>query len=491
MSLSSNELNYLVWRYLEESGYELAAFAFNKQSKCLSYEQNKNVEVLSKVESGFLVNLVQKGILYSLAEAEANEIKTSPEILSLFGALLQEEKDSGMVISENNDMQVDSGKESTPDSIDSFITVKYNSTIEYDESMMSKWHPNTSVLASIKNDASLLISVLNDGKISETATLQSPGIEQVKDLTSVSWSPLGNLITTANTAGDICSWSPDGHLRNIVRGIIKADSSSGIIVDINWSRNGQYFLTIDTNGTVKLWNGTNLEVIDAVVEDGSGTICWLDDSKFAVSLKTFSIKVFSIEGSKVKASGDLSGHTGVVTSLNFSKTLRRLASYSSSDNSIRIWLLNSSSEDAISLIDTNSKILPLIVLDWTSNDTLISVSLNGVIRFWNLEGLISSTNIFKSESSYNFEDKELAKIKGSLVYAYDITEDGKLLALGDDSGRVSVWNIEGKPRCTGVFDIQELENEAGKGVSYVSWDKTGNNLSVSYNGVSSVIIKTN
>lgn len=98
MSLTSTELNYLVWRYLQESGLDLAAYALEKHSQCLSYEENKNLEIIKRIQPGCLIDLVQKGILYSLAEYKAStdeetKRKEPPlnSILSLFGAVLEEE----------------------------------------------------------------------------------------------------------------------------------------------------------------------------------------------------------------------------------------------------------------------------------------------------------------------------------------------------------------------------------------------------------------
>ena len=92
MSLTSKELNYLVWRYLQESGNELAAYALEQKATF------DNKDVIQKVQPGCLVELVQKGILYTLAEDSA--LLTKPHYdesklglaLTLFGALLENER---------------------------------------------------------------------------------------------------------------------------------------------------------------------------------------------------------------------------------------------------------------------------------------------------------------------------------------------------------------------------------------------------------------
>ena len=68
MSLTSKELNYLIWRYLQESGYDLSAYALDQQSQCSEYENNPTTqELIQKIKPGCLVDLIQKGILYMAA----------------------------------------------------------------------------------------------------------------------------------------------------------------------------------------------------------------------------------------------------------------------------------------------------------------------------------------------------------------------------------------------------------------------------------------
>ena len=80
MSITSNELNYLVWRYLEESGHDLAAYALNKLSRCSEVQELKPMD--NDVQPGCLVELVQKGILYGLVEKDSRK----EAAFSLWGA---------------------------------------------------------------------------------------------------------------------------------------------------------------------------------------------------------------------------------------------------------------------------------------------------------------------------------------------------------------------------------------------------------------------
>uniref|UniRef100_A0A0K0D5M4 LisH domain-containing protein n=1 Tax=Angiostrongylus cantonensis TaxID=6313 RepID=A0A0K0D5M4_ANGCA len=66
MSFSSNELNYIVWRYLSESGFEHSAYVFAMESNLLDSDID-----CTEVASGALVMMVQRGLFYAEAEFRA------------------------------------------------------------------------------------------------------------------------------------------------------------------------------------------------------------------------------------------------------------------------------------------------------------------------------------------------------------------------------------------------------------------------------------
>nr|AKJ87737.1 LisH [Angiostrongylus cantonensis] len=63
MTFSSSELNYLILKYLQESGLEHSAFVFGNES-----ELNRSDLMDVDVPSGALVSIVQRGLYYIEAE---------------------------------------------------------------------------------------------------------------------------------------------------------------------------------------------------------------------------------------------------------------------------------------------------------------------------------------------------------------------------------------------------------------------------------------
>ncbi|KAJ3085296.1 hypothetical protein HK102_000131 [Quaeritorhiza haematococci] len=82
MSFTSDELNYLVYRYLLESGFTHSTFAF--QQECAIH--NFNIKG-STVKPGALINLIQKGLQYLEVETHVNEDGTEKKCCAPFTLL--------------------------------------------------------------------------------------------------------------------------------------------------------------------------------------------------------------------------------------------------------------------------------------------------------------------------------------------------------------------------------------------------------------------
>lgn len=70
MALTSDELNYLVYKYLLESGFTHSAFAFGNES----YVDRKSIAPSRAIPPGALISFVQKGLQYLELEANLNEV---------------------------------------------------------------------------------------------------------------------------------------------------------------------------------------------------------------------------------------------------------------------------------------------------------------------------------------------------------------------------------------------------------------------------------
>lgn len=556
MSLTSLELNYLIWRYLQESGYDLAAYALQQSSQCLEYEHDKN-KIIDSIEPGCLVNLVQKGILYTFVE-DAAEMKN--ENISLVNAILKDyqnrennlEKDSlrfTLKKDESNgskdvDMDGEKNKNGTNDAQDQhesqeeenepvvieFSTKTLTPLTNFSSSLAAEYHPMTSVLAYGCDDSTAKILALDNGIIAEAVTLNIPPLftgentPTPNEITTVLWSPQGTMILTAGTNGEIRAWTPDGKLKNIVNTPVDANKAAVPLHSVLWSPLGQFVLTVDVSGTVRIWDGVNLTPIQELRGHEGTTLVpeasWVSENKFALATFKNAIKINSVNpqapfGSpeSVVTVGVVAGHLHHISNLTFNPVSKLLASASDVDYAIKVW--NSlSSRDALELNSTQEKeeevsyhTAPIIGLHWLTGpqdvqgNELVSVSMEGVINIWDAftGEVIKSTNIFKSPDSYQFAEEAPIDTSNPLIFASALSHDARFLAIGDDTGNVTIWDVVAKRyrgtssglRCLGIYMFKEQADAENVGICDLAWSSKDELLTVCYKGSESVVLQWN
>ncbi len=67
MSLSSEQINYWVFRYLQESGFNHSSFLFSYESNLVKLDYNN-----MNATKGELIDLIQKGLLYNELMTQVN-----------------------------------------------------------------------------------------------------------------------------------------------------------------------------------------------------------------------------------------------------------------------------------------------------------------------------------------------------------------------------------------------------------------------------------
>ncbi|KAG5419728.1 hypothetical protein I9W82_001608 [Candida metapsilosis] len=552
MSLTSTELNYLIWRYFQEAGYDLSAFTFDRQSQCSKYEHAENENIIEKIEPGCLVDLVQKGILYTIAEADAKDDSD----YTLLGALVQQEitnlNDSHFSKAKNHKRfqlksELENGGDQKDDAMDidngssdnlTFETKELSTDLHFSSSLSCDWHPSSQVLAYGKSNGRAIISAIKDGKFVESVEISHPDLLSAKnEINIVSWSPLGNLLLTAGTFSEIRAWSPDGKLKNIANTVfedINAESEikQSLITNILWNKSGKFVITIDSANNATIWDGVTLSLVRqiqteeqteasaAVTNTGAGTVqtaCWLSEDKFALTTSTQGIKIyditqphFGVNSYEVQSIGSLPGHQNHISLMKLNEFSKLLVTCSDFDYDIKVW----SSSVAHTSLDLNVKTeknqavklhaSPIIGLHWipdTEKSILTSISMEGILNIWDAESgeNIKSTELFKNPENFSTDLRHHVS-KDVLLFNSVLSPNGKLLAVGDDFGKVSIWDVNVKHsrnedksivKCVAIYspDIPEVDNrESTIGLSDLHWDHDSKKLAASYIGIESVII---
>jgi transducin (beta)-like 1 len=402
-TITSEEVNYLVFRYLLESGYTHTAFTFGHEALVL--ESDIDVD---GVPPGALLGFLQRGVSY--AEIEAHVARTHAERLKKGterqenGAMLAETVSSadkkahaqpGVVnlaevhralvnrprrrqrpVAEVPALKPESGPSETMASEalhtvhDTQVTVLYGHTAEV---FAISWSPTQEhLLASGSGDATARIWAIPSGPSGRTAVappleLRHQNLDDYRPLSSPTLSS-----ATDDVAMDSASGAPVTS-----SGLRQRRAPSRDVTALDWSPDGRHIATASYDGASWIWTS-------------SGTL----------------ERVLTI-------------HIGPVLSLRWNSSGKRLAT-SSVDHSVAIWdMVSARLEQQVQIHRA-----PVLDVDWQSEDTFASSGSDKMIYVFRV-GESKPLRIF-----YGHQD-EVNSIK------WDPT--GTLLASGSDDCTVKIW----------------------------------------------------
>ncbi|KAF6003591.1 Transducin (beta)-like 1 X-linked receptor 1 [Cyanidiococcus yangmingshanensis] len=402
-TITSEEVNYLIFRYLLESGYTHAAFTFGHEALVLE----SGIDGLG-VPPGALLGFLQRGVSY--AEIEAHVARLHAERLKEGadrrenGSMLAEtvssaDKKSHMqpvVINlaevhrtlvnrprrrQRTAVEVPAVKQETApaeamaaDALytvhDTEVTVLYGHTAEV---FAIAWNPTQEhLLASGSGDATARIWAIPSGPSGRTAVappleLRHQSLDEHRPLTSPTLSSATDDVTMDSASGAPVASSGSRQRR----------APSRDVTALDWSPDGRRIASASYDGATRVWTSTGaLE------------------------------RLFSI-------------HTGPVLSLKWNSTGKRLAT-SSVDHSVAIWdVFSGRLEQQVQLHRA-----PVLDVDWQSEDTFASSGSDKMIYVFRV-GESKPLRMF-----YGHQD-EVNSIK------WDPT--GTLLASGSDDCTVKIW----------------------------------------------------
>lgn len=442
--MTSEELNYLIWRYLQESGNAVSALALQDETKVLEFD-NKYKHL---IPIGTLVNLVQKGILYTESELlvgsdgsiRKEDAERYAKDFNLVQALQVDEQKfpeihaKGRFALENEDQNRDrqeqvSEQQDKELSNDGFVkTLK--EFLRLDEVVSCKWNPvNQRILACGGRDSVVTVLTMDasNQNINSKIELRHPFApsssagKMTNEITCLSWSPKGDEIVTGVENGELRLWNTEGKLQNIF------NFHRSPIVAIEWNENATRFITTDVENITILWNaitGTALQHFElrdqlSMIESLGVDVEWIEDDKFVIPGPQGSLMVYQMDENKPL--GKLLGHRGAISVLEFNSRNRMLLS-ASDDHTLRIWR-GGSCNSSNSFYGHSQSIL---AASWIDEDKVISASMDGSVRVW----------------SHN--DNALLAVSmadGVPIFAARLSADKTKYAVGFMDGQVTVYDI--------------------------------------------------
>lgn len=500
MSISSDEVNFLIYRYLLENGFAHSAFSFSHESLV-----NKSTVSQCDVPPGALITFLQKGLEYvgieehiaedgTVKDFDANYSLLSPFIVQAVGTKEERkiEKTKNQLAAENKAKEqmsngtggkMEISSNATPSLAgdgNCFAVTKHDPHVHsvtlqghQGEVFICLWNPHKQQLASGSADGTCRVWGLTDaGKSRELGDgVEVPVVatvmphaqfigERFKDVTSLHWSPDGTRLATGCYDGVARVWSEYGVVLH------ELQEHTGPVFSIKWSKDGKYLLSGSYDRRSVVWDA-DTGIVSHIFTVHAAPVLdvdWRDSSLFATSSSDRKIHVCEIVSDSkatidpTKALCTFEGHTDEVNCIVWSPGGHYLASCSD-DTTAKIWTI----EDRLKF-NLKGHTKEIYTVRWTPTGPgslqpdqalrLCSASFDGTVKVWSVEDGSIVFNLSRH---------------GQPVYSLASNPSGSTLATGSLGGYVTLWSLEDG----------SMENEVrGMGDTFdVSWSNDGSMLS--------------
>lgn len=484
--LTSDEVNFLVYRYLLEAGFSHAAFVFGCESDVNRVDiEGKDVPV------GALVSFIQKGFQMMELEANLNENGTDVygkytnftahdiltkdlEELKDIAKALQEQEEEGVVPAIH--MDEEQGERTEERACEKEPSTKQEEDEEDQRKVEDDDFPESSpVKMEVDNDAmdvpirvgtskhgtdavdlpmklrkeydEPIICMSTSSKSNAVATISSSGELQVFSRASLeksvtvdcaicyilSWSPSGQLLAAGGDGCKIMIFDDHG----IHKYSLSASSETRhhSITSLKWNRNGTHIAAGTSQGKVVVWNAGSQSCVGVwVVSPGQNTsavkdLSWKDDFLFAACSQNGSLALVdaSVEGSMKILCDVPDNHTDEADTrrgINAVCWLQdgRLLT-ATNDSTLDIW---DQDHGRLASLEGHTREVMFISARPCDSNILASGSKDGTIRIWDYKKQ-------KCLASLHAEDSKITLAKWS--------PDGRHMVGSTEDCNIYIWEI--------------------------------------------------
>ncbi|CAG7667495.1 unnamed protein product [Allacma fusca] len=478
MSFSSDEVNFLVYRYLQESGFQHSAYTFGIESHISQSNINGAL-----VPPAALLSIIQKGLQYTEAEISIGDDGSERmiESLSLIDAVMpdvvasrqQQAIKQKTEAGENNQEENAKHPYSTPGStegggdVDSNINIpESKATVlrgHESEVFICAWNPTTDLLASGSGDSTARIWNMQDNNAAPQNQLvlrhciQKGGTEvpSNKDVTSLDWNCDGTLLATGSYDGYARIWTTEGRLASTL------GQHKGPIFALKWNKRGNFILSAGVDKTTIIWDAASGQCTQQFAFHNAPAldVDWQSNTSFASCSTDQCIHVCKLGVDKPIKS--FQGHTNEVNAIKWDPQGKLLASCSD-DMTLKIWSMNQDS--CVHDLQAHSK--EIYTIKWSPtgpgtnnpnmNLILASASFDSTVRLWDVDRGACIHKLTKHTEP---------------VYSVAFSPDGMLLASGSFDKCVHIWSTQ-----TGQL-VHSYKGTGG--IFEVCWNSRGDKVGAS------------
>ncbi|XP_060551431.1 F-box-like/WD repeat-containing protein TBL1XR1 [Ruditapes philippinarum] len=477
MSFGSDEVNFLVYRYLQESGFVHSAYTFGIESHISQSNINGAL-----VPPAALLSIIQKGLQYTEAEISIGEDGSEKPIesLSLIDAVLPDVVESRKQ-AQNKTAQVKTEAANTNGEESSNTVANHTGeSMEVDggveipsskatvlrghesEVFICAWNPVNDLLASGSGDSTARIWNMNDnsGNANQLVLrhcIQKGGAEvpSNKDVTSLDWNFDGTFLATGSYDGYARLWSTDGRLLNTL------GQHKGPIFALKWNKQGNYILSAGVDKTTIIWDASSGRCTQQFSFHSAPAldVDWQTNNSFASCSTDQCIQVNKLGCDRpIKT---FQGHTNEVNAIKWDPQGNLLASCSD-DMTLKIWSMKQ--DTCVHDLQAHNKEIYTIKWSPTGPGTdnpnapliLASASFDSTVRLWEVERGTCIHTLTKHQEP---------------VYSVAFSPDGKYLASGSFDKCVHIWNVS-----TGAL-VHSYRGTGG--IFEVCWNHRGDKVGAS------------
>lgn len=444
--ISGDEVNALIRRYLQESGYQHTAYLFGWEAM-LDFTEYKDAQLPPQA----MINILKKGMLYMQLEKGINELAkiddSADRIIETIVDSVRMKEPVRQPPAQHKHKQPP-----PPPAISEPISLPQSAGIPLaghrGEVFCGAWTADGHYLATGSRDATAIIweieshtSVSN--YILDHATQQQ---RSDKDISTLAWNSSGTILATGCFDGSTRLWTNQGELKGVLMKHIDA------VFTVQFSPDGKTLLTGSSDAKIIAWSVATGDVIQMFNHHSARAfdVDWLDNKTFASCAADRTICICTIGHQHPQVV--LQGHTSDVNKIAWDPSKKMIASCSD-DTTVRVWRPFEKANPIVFEGHTEH----VYTIKWMPHNSkvLASGSFDRTVRLWDVQ----------NRTCLRILQKHIDNI-----YTISFSPKGKFLISGGVDNMLYVWKtndgslVASYPASSSIYEA--------------IWDSTGENIAL-------------